>query len=90
MEVNFVAGFIDALFSFYFILFFHSGKILPHGIFLIVTYVILVEHGLCSLLSKVNNSRAFPKTEKGRERFTLFYSIKETKGSFFPLKKFRV
>lgn len=62
MEVNFVAGFIDALFSFYF--FFRSGKILPHGIFLIVTYVILVEHGLCSLLSKVNNSRAFPKPKK--------------------------
>lgn len=63
MEVNFVAGFIDALFSFYFI-FFCSGKIVPHGIFLIVTYVILVERGLCSLLSKVNNSRAFPKPKK--------------------------
>lgn len=50
---------------FHFILFFfRSGKILPHGIFLIVTYVILVEHGLCSLLSKVNNSRAFPKPKK--------------------------
>lgn len=62
MEVNFVAGFVDALFSFHF--FFCSGKILPHSIFLIVTHLILVERGLCSLLSKVNNSRALPKPRK--------------------------
>ena len=67
MEVNFVAGFVDALFSFHFI-FFCSGKILPHSIFLIVTYVILVECGPCSLLSKVNNSRALPKPRKVKRK----------------------
>lgn len=45
-------------------IFFCSGKILPHSIFLIVTHLILVERGLCSLLSKVNNSRALPKPRK--------------------------
>lgn len=39
-------------------------EILPHGIFLIVTYVVPAVCVLCSPLNKVNNGRELPKLKK--------------------------